>query len=150
WVAEWNRLRKKKTDPHHIEVIELRNDPKYGGFIQHQQAQARVVVRRKGGKLHVDIKDFVSPGILQRLAQQSGVVQAKLSDWRAMVDSVMIDTAYDGLIFNVVHADVPLRKSDFVAGQYELALPPNGKTVAVKITDMLGEEVLVTADFSKG
>ncbi len=144
WLTEWNRLRKKKTDPHHIEVIELRNDPKYGGFIQHQQAQARVVVRRKGGKLHVEIKDFVSPGILQRLAQQSGVVQAKVADWRAMVDSVMIDTAYDGAVFNVVHADVPARKADFVAGEYTLEAPVGEAAVAVKITDMLGEEVLVT------
>ena len=144
WLAEWNRLRKKRTDPHHIEVIELRNDPKYGGFIQHKKAEARVAVKRKGGKLHVEIKDFVSPGILQRLAQQSGVVQAKVADWRAMVDSVMIDTAYDGAVFNVVHADVPARKTDFVAGEYVLDAPADEATVAVKITDMLGEEVLVT------
>lgn len=143
WLAEWNRLRKKKTDPHHIEVIELRNDPKYGGFIQHEQAQGRVAVRRKSGKLHVEIKDFVSPGILQRLAQQSGVVQAKVADWRAMVDSVMIDTAYDSAVFNVVHADLPARKTDFVAGTYELDAPEGETTVAVKLTDMLGEEVLV-------
>lgn len=144
WLVEWNRLRKKKTDPHHIEVIELRNDPKYGGFIQHEQARARVAVKRKGGKLYVEIKDFVSPGILQRLAQQSGVVQPKVADWRAMVDSVMIDTAFDGCVFNVAHADVPARKTDFVAGSYELDAPVGETVVAVKITDMLGEEVLVT------
>lgn len=144
WLHEWNRLRKKKTDPHHIEVVELRNDPKYGGFIQHEKAQARVTVKRKGDKLHVEIRDFVSPGILQRLAQQSGVVQPKVADWCAMVDSVMIDTAFDGAVFNVVHADVPARKTDFVAGEYELEAPDCETTVAVKITDMLGEEVLVT------
>jgi DNA modification methylase len=144
WLAEWNRLRKKKTDPHHIDVIELRNDPKYGGFIQHEKAEARVAVKRKGGKLHVQIKDFVSPGILQRLAQQSGVVQPKVADWRAMVDSVMIDTAYDGAVFNVIHADVPARKADFVAGDYALDAPEGETTVAVKITDMLGEEVIAT------
>lgn len=143
WLGEWNRLRKKKTDPHHIEVIELRNDPRYGGFIQHEPAQARVAVKRKGGKLHVEIRDFVSPGILQRLAQQSGVVQARVADWRAMVDSVMIDTAYDGAVFNVIHADVPARKTDFVAGEYVLDAPADEATVAVKITDMLGEEVMV-------
>lgn len=143
WLTEWNRLRKKKTDPHHIEVIELRNDPKYGGFIQHEHAQARVAVKRKGANLHVEIKDFVSPGILQRLAQQSGVVQAKVADWRAMVDSVMIDTAYDGAVFNVTLADVPARKTDFVAGDYVLDAPAGDTTVAVKITDMLGEELLL-------
>ncbi len=144
WLTEWNRLRKKKTDPHHIEVIELRSDPKYGGFIQHEKAQVRVAVKRKGGKLHVEIKDFISPGILQRLAQQSGVVQPKVADWRSMVDSVMIDTAYDGTVFDVAHADVPARKTDFVAGDYTLDAPAGETTVAVKITDMLGEEVLVT------
>ena len=144
WLAGWNRLRRKKTDPHHIEVIELRNDPKYGGFMQHEQAQARVAVKRKNGKLHVEIKDFVSPGILQRLAQQSGVVQAKVADWRAMVDSVMIDIGFDGAVFNVVHADVPARKTDFVVGEYTLDAPDGECAVAVKITDMLGEEVLVT------
>ncbi|MCC6441713.1 MAG: site-specific DNA-methyltransferase [Rhodanobacteraceae bacterium] len=144
WLAEWNRLRKKKTDPHHIEVIELRNDPKLGGFLQHEKAQARVAVKRKGGKLHVAINDFVSPGILSRLAQQSGVVQPKVADWRAMVDSVMIDTAFDGVVFNVAHADVPARKTDFVVGEYELDAPNGEASVAVKITDMLGEEVLVT------
>lgn len=144
WLADWNRLRKKKSDPHHIEVIELRNDPKYGGFLQHEPAQARVAVKRAKGKLHVEIKDFVSPVIVARLAQQSGVVQPKIADWRSMVDSVMIDPAYDGAVFNVTLADVPERKTDFVQGIYELPAPDGNTTVAVKITDMLGEEVLVT------
>ena len=104
-----------------------------------------MAVKRKAGKLHVVIKDLVSPGILARLAQQSGVVQPKVADWRAMVDSVMIDTAYDGAVFNVIHADVPLRKTDFVAGEYTLDAPDGEARVAVKITDMLGEEVLVTS-----
>lgn len=58
---------------------------------------------------------------------QSGVVQAKVADWRAMVDSVMIDTDYDGVVFNVVHADVPARKADFVARQYTLEVPREGR-----------------------
>jgi hypothetical protein len=143
WLTEWNRLRKKKTDPHHIEVIELRSDPKYGGFLLHEPAQARIAVKRAGGKLQVEIKDFISPGIVTRLAQQAGVVQPKIADWRSMVDSVMIDPAYDGTVFNVALADVPERKTDFVQGIYELPVPKGNTTVAVKITDMLGEEVLI-------
>lgn len=72
------------------------------------------------------------------------MVQASIADWRAMVDSVMIDTAYNGAVFNVVHADVPARKTDLVTGNYTLEAPDGSTTVAVKITDMLGEEVLVT------
>ena len=55
----------------------------------------------------------------------------------------MIDPTYDGQVFNVVLPDVPERKADLVAGRYELPAPAGPTTVAVKITDMLGEEVLV-------
>lgn len=72
------------------------------------------------------------------------VFKAQITDWRAMVDSVMIDTAYDGQVFNVALADVPERKADLVSGRYELPSPAGPTTVAVKITDMLGEEVLIT------
>jgi hypothetical protein len=60
-----------------------------------------------------------------------------------MVDTVMIDSAYDGEVFRVAFSDVPERKNDLVAGTYDLASPSGPTTVAVKITDMLGEEVLV-------
>jgi len=69
---------------------------------------------------------------------------AQLDDWRAMVDSVMIDTAYDGEVFTVALADVPECKTDLVSGNYESDAPDGGTTVAVKVTDMLGEEVLKT------
>ena len=57
-----------------------------------------------------------------------------------------LDTAYDGQVFNIAHSDVPPEKSDLVAGHYELLAPDGPTTVAVKIVDMLGEEVLATAD----
>jgi hypothetical protein len=78
-----------------------------------------------------------------RLNMDRTVFKAQITDWRAMVDSVMIDTAYDGQVFNVALTDVPERKVDLVAGRYELPAPTGPATVAVKITDMLGEEVLV-------
>jgi hypothetical protein len=45
---------------------------------------------------------------------------------------------------NVALSDVPEKKDDLVSGVYELAGPDKETTVAVKIIDMLGEEVLVT------
>lgn len=65
-------------------------------------------------------------------------------DWRAMVDCVLIDPDYDGRVFRIALSDVPERKADLVAGRYELAAGSGRQTVAVKIVDMLGEEVLVT------
>jgi len=59
-----------------------------------------------------------------------------------MVDSVMIDNAYDGKVFNIALADVPAKKNDLVEGKY-LVEVAEGAKVAVKVTDMLGEEVLV-------
>ena len=46
-------------------------------------------------------------------------------------------------------SDVPERKADFVSGRYELIAPKDQTTVAVKVIDMLGEEVLVALVPSK-
>jgi hypothetical protein len=59
--------------------------------------------------------------------------KAHIPDWRAMVDVIMIDTAYDGEVFNIVLSDVPERKDDLVVGHYELPAPDGPTTVAVKI-----------------
>ena len=142
WIEDWNRLRKQGDFPNKIEVIELRSDPRYGGFFTHQPAQAQVKIQRTEKGIEVIIEAFISPTIIERLKQQAGLLSPQIDDWRAMVDSVMIDPAYDGKVFNVVLADIPEKKSDFVSGKYNL--PYQQETaVAVKITDMLGEEVLV-------
>jgi len=144
WVDNWNRLRKGRDAVNRIDVIELRTDPKYGKFLVHAPARAKMKVTRKGDRIHVEIEDFISPTIIERLNQQAGLVQPKIDGWRVMVDSVMIDTAYDGQVFNAVLADIPAKKTDLVGGTYDLPAPEAETTVAVKITDMLGEEVLTT------
>jgi hypothetical protein len=143
WVENWNRLRKGRDAVNKISVIELRTDPKYGKFIKHEPAKAKVKISRKKDKITVEIEDFISPTIIERLTQQAGILKPKIDDWRAMVDCVTIDTAYDGKVFNVVLSDVPEKKTDFVQGSYELPSPNGEATVAVKIIDMLGEEVLI-------
>lgn len=142
WVADHN----KRHAVNKIEVVELRTDPRYGKLFVHQPAQAEVEVCRQDGRVVVEIKDFLSPTILERLEMDAGVFRARITDWRAMVDTVLIDTAYDGHVFNVALSDVPKRKSDLVLGRYELPAPSSTTTVAVKVVDMLGEEVLVTAE----
>jgi hypothetical protein len=143
-VDDWNRLRKGQHAPNRLHVIELRRDAKHGGWLNHMPADADVSITRKGGSIVVAIKDFISPSIVERLTQQAGVLEPKIDDCRAMVDSVAIDTAYNGAVLNVTMVDVPERKADFVEGRYELPAPRGTTTVAVRITDMLGEEVLVT------
>ena len=144
WLEDWNRMRRQGRVPNQIEVIELRTDPKYGKFFTHKPARAHVKITRQKDKLAVKITDFLSPTIIERLSAQEGVLKPHITDWRSMVDTVMIDTAYNGEVFNIILADVPEKKTDLVAGEYELAAPKGTTTVTVKITDMLGEEVLVT------
>jgi hypothetical protein len=145
WLEDWNRLRRTGSVPNKIEVIELRTDPKYGKFFLHEPARARVNVQRVNGKIVVEIQDFISPTIVERLQQQAGILKPQIDDWRAMVDCVMIDAAYNGQVFNIGLSDVPQKKNDLVEGTYELSAPEETTTVAVKIVDMLGEEVLGTA-----
>ncbi len=140
WLDDWNRHRPVNK----IEVFELRTDKKYGKFFTHQPARAQVDIKRVKDKIVVQIKDFISPTIIERLNMEQTVFKAQITDWRAMVDSVMIDTGYNGVVFNVALSDVPERKTDLVSGRYELPAPAEVATVAVKIIDMLGEEILVT------
>jgi hypothetical protein len=94
-------------------------------------------------RARISILDFVSPTILDRLSRQEGVIAVAPADWRSMVDSVAIDLDHGfGDVFTVDVLDVPERRSDLVAGAYEVEIPALSKAVAVRITDMLGEEVL--------
>ncbi len=145
WLDDWNRLRKGDA-ANKLETIELRTDPKYGKLMAHQPASARVKIARKAGEkvIVVEITDFISPTILERLEVDLPLFRARITDWRSQVDTVLIDTAYDGQVFNVALSDVPESKDDLVAGAYTLPAPTGETLVAVKIVDMLGEEVVVT------
>lgn len=139
WVDDYNRNRPLNK----LHVVELRSDRKYGGIIKHEPLTAEVAVTREGDKLVVDILDVVSPTIIQRLNLEKGVFRAQIADWRAVVDCILIDTQRDSQVFNVALSDVPERKQDLVEGRYELPAPPVGSTIAVKIIDMLGEELVL-------
>ncbi|CAA9455866.1 MAG: Type III restriction-modification system methylation subunit [uncultured Rubrobacteraceae bacterium] len=162
WLEEWNKhrgivkldeLSRPVEFANKIWVIELRTDQQYGKFFVHQPAQADVKVDRADGKIRVEIEDFISPTIVERLGMDAGdasLFKARITDWRAMIDSVMIDSDYDGEALDVTIYDVPESKNDLVKGAYELDTPGTGGpvTVAVKITDMLGEEVLITEELA--
>ncbi|TAL13457.1 MAG: site-specific DNA-methyltransferase, partial [Chloroflexota bacterium] len=143
WLADYHRVRPINK----IRLIELRTDPRYGKFFEHVPASARVRFEADGDAVKVVIDDFVSPSIVERLSAQEGVLTPQITDWRAMVDSVFIDAAYDSEVFTVAIADIPERRQDLVSGSYELARPTGSdRPVAIRITDMLGEEVLVVEE----
>ena len=86
WIEDWNRLRKGKDTVNRIEVVELRTDERYGKFFQHQPARARVRLGHKKDTTVVEIEDFISPTVVERLQEQAGLLKPKIDDWRAMVD----------------------------------------------------------------
>jgi DNA modification methylase len=134
----------KKHPVNKIKVIELRTDEKYGKFIIYKPASAKLKIKRKGQKAVIEIEDFISPSIIERLSNSENLVKVKIPDFRSMIDVVLIDSDYNEKVFNIKFTDVPEKKNDFVQGKYEIEIPKNKTTVAVKIIDMLGEEVLIT------
>lgn len=140
WLAQWNQGR-APSSANAIDVIELRSDPRYGELFRHAPASARIHVGRDGQDLVVEVQDFVSPTILERLRLQSGRL-AGVSDWRVMVDGVLIDPAYDGQVFRAHVADTPAHPAELVRATYRLPGSAGATTVAVRVVDRLGEEVV--------
>lgn len=138
WIEDWN----KKHPVNKIKVIELKTDKKYGSFLIHKPAEAKINIKRKNGKAIIEIKNFISPTIIERLNIDNKLFKVKIPDFRSMIDTVLIDTSFDGNTFHIVFSDVPEKKNDLVKGKYEIEIPKKKTRVAVKIIDMLGEEVL--------
>lgn len=139
WTDEWN----KRHPINKIHIIELKSDKKYGGFLIHKPAEAKVKVARiEKTKTLVEIQNFISPTIVERLNIDNEPFKVKIPDFRSMIDTILIDNNHNGEIFHIVYSDVPERKDDLVKGKYEIEVPESKVKVAVKIIDMLGEEVI--------
>ena len=67
-------------------------------------------------------------------------------EWRGAVDCIAIDPDYDGETLHVALADAPLKRTQLVAGVYELLAATVGARIAVRITDIWGQEALVIHD----
>jgi len=138
WIGEWN----KKHPINKIKVIELKTDKKYGSFLIHKPAEAKVSIKRKNNKATIEIQDFISPTIIERLNIDNTLFKVKIPDFRSMIDCVLIDNNYDSNTFHIVYSDVPEKKNDLVTGKYEIEILKKKTILAVKIIDMLGEEIM--------
>ena len=95
-----------------------------------RDSEAEIV--REGDKLV--IRAFYPMNLMQKLSLQKEYVE----DWRQLVDSVMIDWNYDGVVMQPAVTDVP-GKSELVKGIYDI--PEGSGTIKVKITDLLSESL---------
>ena len=134
-IARHNKLRPMNR----IDYLDIQKD----GIMAFDPAQAEVEIVKKDGKASVEIKDYFSPTILKRLDLDRTVFDEQITDFRAQIDVVLIDTDYNGKTFNICISDVPEKKKDFVKAKYEFEIKGKKQKIAVKIINMMGEEVLI-------
>lgn len=109
-----------------LEIVDILRDKKDLTFKRDSDARIKI----SGNNL--SITDFYPMNLLQKLSIQCEDV----SDWKELVDSVMIDWNYDGTTFSPSVTDIPA-KNDMVKGVYEI--PKDAGTIHIKITDLLSE-----------
>lgn len=113
-----------------IEIVDILRDK--SDLQLKREAEADVAI--EGGRLV--IRAFYPLNLMQKLSLQKEYVE----DWRQLVESVMIDWNYDGVVMQPSITDVP-GKNELVTGIYEI--PENYGTIKVKITDLLSESLEV-------
>lgn len=113
-----------------IQIVDILRDKK--DLQLKRDSEAEIV--REGDKLV--IRSFYPMNLLQKLSLQKEYVE----DWRQLVDSIMVDWNYDGVVMQPIVTDVP-EKNEMVSGVYDI--PENAGTIKVKITDLLSESLEV-------
>ena len=113
-----------------VQIVDILRDKK--DLQLKRDSEAEIV--REGDKLV--IRSFYPMNLLQKLSLQKEYVE----DWRQLVDSIMIDWNYDGVVMQPTVTDVP-GKNEMVRGIYDI--PENAGTIKVKITDLLSESLEV-------
>ena len=128
---------KKMAAINKIHLIDAQKDR----FIVFKPAEADVIFERIDNTMQVTIRDYISPTILSRLDSDRTSFDEQILDFRSQIDCIMIDSNYDGETFRVMENDIPSKRDDLIKAHYHIRLPHAKACVAVKIIDVLGEEV---------
>ncbi|KLU63316.1 modification methylase DpnIIB [Peptococcaceae bacterium CEB3] len=113
-----------------IEIVDILRDK--ADLQLKREAEAEIVCG--GGKLVV--RAFYPLNLMQKLSLHKEYVE----DWRQLVESIMIDWNYDGVVMQPTVTDVPGKKN-MVSGVYDI--PSDAGSIKVKITDLLSESLEV-------
>ena len=111
-----------------IEIVDILRDK--ADLQLKREAEAEVV--REGNKLVV--RSFYPMNLMQKLSLQKEYVE----DWRQLVESIMIDWNYDGVVMQPSVTNIPDKK-DLVTGIYDI--PEYAGKIKIKITDLLSESL---------
>ncbi|MBB5188297.1 DNA modification methylase [Zhongshania antarctica] len=109
-----------------VKVVDILRDKSNIEFKRSSEAELSLV----DGKL--EVVSFYPMNLMQKLSLQ----KQSVSEWRELVDSIVIDWNYDGAAMEPAVIDIPGKK-DFVSGVY--LVPQDAGTIKVKITDLLSE-----------
>lgn len=113
-----------------IQIVDILHDKAQLEFKREPEAE----IVREGDNLV--IRQFFPLNLMQKLSLERDYVE----DWRELVDSVMIDWNFDGVVLQPAVMDVP-EKNETVKGIYPI--PADAGTIKVKITDVLSESLEV-------
>ncbi len=113
-----------------IEVVDILRDRSKLEFKRDSEAKVTTT------ETELKIEKFYPMNLLQKLS----LFQENVEDWRELVESVMIDFNFDGVIFQPTLLDIP-DKTELVAGVYPI--PADAGNIRVKITDLLSESLEV-------
>ncbi len=148
-VADY--LKKENKTGVKIDVRDIITDKK--NLVFKKAPEAKIEVKAKDKKLSVSLKEFYSPILMRKLEIENSKTlkkeyQAKVEDFRQIIDSVAIDVDYTGDLFNAEIMDLPTKR-ELIKADYTFEYAKKGKyTVAVKIVDVLGEECFETFEIT--
>lgn len=111
-----------------VEVVDILRDKQDLQF--KRDSEAKIVI--KNGQLVIEA--FYPMNLLQKLSMQ----QENVTDWRELVESIMVDWNYNGAVLQPAVVDIP-EGNDLVKGKY--SVPKDAGTIRVKITDLLSESL---------
>lgn len=109
-----------------VKVVDILRDKANIEFKRDSEAK----ISTENNKLIVE--NFYPMNLLQKLSLQ----KESVSEWRELVETIMIDWNYDGAVMEPAVIDIP-GKSEFVKGEYDI--PSEAGNIKIKITDLLSE-----------
>lgn len=114
-----------------IQVVDILRDRTDLEFKRDSEALIEV------NDIELVVKSFYPLNLMQKLS----MMKENVTDWRELVENIMIDWNYDGAVFQPQLTDIPDTKK-LVSGSY--SIPSEAGTIRVKITDLLSETLEVS------
>ena len=109
-----------------VKVVDILRDKSNIEFKRDSEANINI----DGNELYIE--SFYPMNLMQKLSMQ----KESVSNWKELVESILIDWNYDGAAMEPLVLDIP-DKDELVSGSY--VIPQDAGTIKIKITDLLSE-----------